>query len=345
MGGDGNFYGTTLAGGVQTLGSVYRITPRGVFTVLYSFTMNTGVGPKTGVVQGADGTFYGTTSLNGQFNYGTFYKVTAQGVMTTLHSFTKDESFIPVTLMSSGQDGNLYGSGYLDGSGDYGSIYRFSTSGDLTILHHFVNYLDGELPAGPLLQLGDGNFYGITRVGGGNGTLFRVSPAGDFKNIYYFRDVGKYASSALVQGNDGSLYGTSEVGGGQLGGEVFKLFIHPDFFDGQTPLSNGLYSLSFAGGRYFGYYGFLGDPHFLYHFDLGYEYVIDAVDGHSGVYLYDFQSGDFLYTSPTFPFPYLYDFNLQAFLYYYPDPNNAGHYNTNGTRYFYNFSTGQTITR
>ena len=117
----------------------------------------------------------------------------------------------------------------------------------------------------------------------------------------------------------------------------------PAFFSGQNAVGNGVYYLTFASGNYFGYYSFLTNPAYIYHFDLGYEYVIDANDGKSGVYLYDFASSHFFYTSPSYPFPYLYDFNLKSVLYYYPDASNPGHYNTNGVRYFYNCSTGQTI--
>lgn len=117
------------------------------------------------------------------------------------------------------------------------------------------------------------------------------------------------------------------------------------FFNGEVALSNGVYYLAFsANGNIFGYYSFLTDPHYVYHFDLGYEYVFDAADGNAGVYLYDFKSQHFFYTSPGFPFPYLYDFSLNTVLYYYPDPNNPGRYNTNGVRYFYNFATSQIIT-
>ena len=119
----------------------------------------------------------------------------------------------------------------------------------------------------------------------------------------------------------------------------------PEFFTGEVPLSAGVYYLSFPSGHYFGYYSYLSDPHYIYHFDLGYEYTFDADDNHSGIYLYDFKSNDYFYTSPGFPFPYLYDFGLKTVLYYYPDPNNAGHYNTNGTRYFYRFDTKQIITK
>ena len=117
------------------------------------------------------------------------------------------------------------------------------------------------------------------------------------------------------------------------------------FFTGEVALGNGVDYLAFPGGNFFGYYSFLANPAYLYHFDLGFEYVFDAADGKSGVYFYDFASGTFFYTSPTFPFPYLYDFSLNSVLYYYPDPNNAGHYNTDGVRYFYDFNTGTIITK
>ncbi len=112
------------------------------------------------------------------------------------------------------------------------------------------------------------------------------------------------------------------------------------FFTGEAALGNGVYYLSFADGNYFGYYSYLSDPHYVYHFDLGYEYAFDARDGNNGVYLYDFKSEHFFYTSPVFPFPYLFDFSLNTVLYYYPDPGNPGHYNTNGYRFFYRFDTG-----
>ena len=118
------------------------------------------------------------------------------------------------------------------------------------------------------------------------------------------------------------------------------------FFAGEVPLNNGVYYLAFPeNGNIFGYYTYLSDPHFIYHYDLGFEYTLDAADGNSGVYLYDFKSSTFFYTSPKVPFPYLYDFSLNTFLYYYPDPNNPGHYNTEGVRYFYDFASGKIISK
>ena len=156
---------------------------------------------------------------------------------------------------------------------------------------------------------------------------FQLTPAGVLTTLHTFGgfdnngDNGDGAqSNGLVQGSDGDFYGTTPEGGSGGEGTVFRLTLPPAFFTGEAELSNGVCYLSFASGGYFGYYSFLSDPHYIYHFDLGYEYVFDANDGKAGIYLYDFASQTFFYTSPVFPFPYLYDFTLNSVLYYYPDP-------------------------
>ena len=117
------------------------------------------------------------------------------------------------------------------------------------------------------------------------------------------------------------------------------------FFNGAVALGNGVSYLTFPNGNFFGYYSYLSDPHYIYHFDMGYEYVFDANDGQGGVYLYDFKSSTFFYTSPTFGFPYLYDFSRRSVVYYYPDSSNPGRYNTNGVRYFYDCTANQVFTK
>src|SRR5947208_1040211 len=71
LGTDGNFYGTDLDGGPPNCnggfagcGEVYKITPAGVETVLYTFTAGTdGYYPSTAApIEGTDGKFYGTPS-------------------------------------------------------------------------------------------------------------------------------------------------------------------------------------------------------------------------------------------------------------------------------------------
>ena len=121
-----------------------------------------------------------------------------------------------------------------------------------------------------------------------------------------------------------------------------RVSAHPTFFNGEIALGGGFYYLQFANGTPFGYYSYLPDQNFIYHIDLGFEYLLDANDANHGIYFYDFASSSFFYTSPTL-FPDLYDFSLNAWLYYLPDANNPGRY-TNNPRWFFNFATGQWIT-
>ena len=114
------------------------------------------------------------------------------------------------------------------------------------------------------------------------------------------------------------------------------------FFNNAVTLTEGFSYLQFPDNIPFGYYDFNYTP-YLYHDDLGFEYPVDAADGDHGIYLYDFTSKTFFYTSPDL-FPYLYDFSLNTFLYYYPDTANPGHY-TAKPRYFYDFAAGQIITK
>lgn len=207
-----------------------------------------------------------------------------------------------------------------------------------------------------LLPAADGAFYGTTPGTGfdpnNGGTIYHVTQDGTFGSLHTFTSrEGTTPQAALVQGDDGNFYGAAAFAGvSSNNGTIFRFSpdggpVHSVFFTGETALDNGVYYLGFPGGNVFGLYSYLSDSRYVYHFDLGYEYVFDAYDGQPGVYLYDFKSQDFFYTSPVFPFPYLYDFNLGSVVYYYPDPNNPGRYNTNSTRYFYVYRTGQIISK
>ena len=75
---DGNFYGTTYAGGGigKGYGTVFKITPQGQKTTLYSFAGRTdGANPYAGLIQASDGNFYGTTYYGGN-GAGTVFKIT-----------------------------------------------------------------------------------------------------------------------------------------------------------------------------------------------------------------------------------------------------------------------------
>jgi uncharacterized repeat protein (TIGR03803 family) len=70
---DGNFYGTTLYGGANNFGTIYQITPKGKFTVLYSFDKTHGAYPYVTLTQNTNGILYGDTYEGGTPGYGVFY--------------------------------------------------------------------------------------------------------------------------------------------------------------------------------------------------------------------------------------------------------------------------------
>jgi uncharacterized repeat protein (TIGR03803 family) len=73
---DGFFYGMTAAGGTSvnnsSAGTIFKISPGGELTTLYSFCAQTdcadGEVPVDALVQGTDGNFYGTALQGGEFS-------------------------------------------------------------------------------------------------------------------------------------------------------------------------------------------------------------------------------------------------------------------------------------
>jgi virginiamycin B lyase len=108
---------------------------------------------------------------------------------------------------------------------------------------------------------------------------------------------------------------------------------HPPFFNGEVSLGSGVYYLTFPDNNLFGAYTYLPGS-FIYHYDMGFEYVSPANDAGGDVYFYDFTSGHWWYTGPAL-FPNLYDFTLAAWIYYFPDTSNPGHYTTNPRKFAY----------
>ena len=180
-GSDGNFYGTTYNGGAHGLGTVFKVTPGGTETVVYSFAGGSdGEHPYADVIQGSDGNFYGTTYQGGTGGYGTVFKITPSGTETILYAFaggTSDGAY-PEAGLTQGSDGDLYGNTYQGGAFGLGTVFEITTSGTETVLHSFAGgSSDGANPSANLVQSSDGNLYGSTGAGGtgGDGTFFKVA--------------------------------------------------------------------------------------------------------------------------------------------------------------------------
>lgn len=193
---DGAFYGTTLVGGANSCsttgetndcGTVFKISPTGVETVLHSFgeTLADAVAPQGPLTIGADGALYGTSAsgggglCGGSFGCGTVYRITPDGAESILFAFaSRANGFGPAPSLLQAPNGDFYGT--TDGGGMFegdldGTAFVLSSSGVHTVLYSF-----GPLntnPSDPIegLTLGkDGAFYGIASESPSLGTSANV---------------------------------------------------------------------------------------------------------------------------------------------------------------------------
>src|SRR6266536_5263808 len=250
LGTDGNFYGTTDEGGQNNMGTVFKVTPDGALTTVFSFNTTNGSIPNS-LIEGSDGNFYGTTGYgganddsDGQFNgNGTVFKITPGGAFTSLCSFNGTNGSYPSSLIE-GTDGNFYGTALYGGKDDNGNVsplngngivFKLGPDGVLTTLGYFDG-TNGRMPSN-VVQGTDGALYGTTLYGGtylsivgGVGTAFKITDSGSLTTLVSFNGTNGGSPNRVLRGRDGNLYGTTGWGGalytGGLfggGGTVFKL--------------------------------------------------------------------------------------------------------------------------
>jgi uncharacterized repeat protein (TIGR03803 family) len=262
LGVNGNFYGSTYAGGTGTGslpgcgpgscgGTFFEMTPAGKLTTLYTFCSQAecadGSNPSgvQGPVLGINGHYYGTAYQGGSSicydGCGTVYDITTSGAQTTLYDLCTQVSCTfneagPIGLIL-GNNGRFYGMQLDDGEPTLpGLLFEVTSQGKDGTLHTFPYDNRGFLRPAVLVQGSDGDLYGATTGGvNGAGTLFKIGASGGFTTLYTFCSqtdcADGYQPNSLIQGSDGNLYGTTVWGGNQnpacdpyvTCGTIFKL--------------------------------------------------------------------------------------------------------------------------
>lgn len=239
----GNFYGTSVQGGMFGGGTVFQVTPAGVHTVLYDFTGGADGGePYKGVTLDAQGNLYGTAVTGGggscEGGCGVVFKLTNSGgtwTQSVIHTFTGSDGSGPGSPVAIDKHGNVYGTTPTGGANGVGVVYqlRSDATGNwkLRVIHTFTGGSDGSGgSASRLLIDAAGNLYGVCTVGGVNGfgTVFEMHPNQGkwlFTTLYAFKDSPDAALpyGGLIFDKQGNLYGTTYYAGVNDLGTVYKL--------------------------------------------------------------------------------------------------------------------------
>jgi uncharacterized repeat protein (TIGR03803 family) len=128
IGKDGNLYGSTVFGGANSSGTVFKLTPAGALTTLYNFTGGADGGSAKGEMLVLGGKLYSTTSQGGDPNCGcgVIYEINAKGKYKVLHTFTNATGGDYSAGLTKGKDGMLYGTTSSWGANSNGTVFSIT---------------------------------------------------------------------------------------------------------------------------------------------------------------------------------------------------------------------------
>ncbi len=193
----GNIYGNTYQGGLDDVGTAYKLTPTAngwVEETLYNFTYAAGVSyPVSGFLRDSAGNLYGTASDGISYNgctgsmCGAVYELSPSGsgwTLTILHQFSGIDGSIPNGGLIPDEAGNLYGATEQGGTRGNGTVYELEKSGsgwNFRVIYDFQGEGDEIGPTAALFRDAAGNLYGVTGTEGPymSGNLFQLTPSGD----------------------------------------------------------------------------------------------------------------------------------------------------------------------
>jgi uncharacterized repeat protein (TIGR03803 family) len=264
----GALYGTTLYGGTQGLGTVFKLAPAGSgyredFVLSFAGGFS-GALPRGGrlIANRDDTALFGTTYEPTYLADGSIFEVLlpSAGFMPALETIvllSPSMGRFPYGGLAIDPSGNLFGMA-VKGGNTGGTVFELepAPSGTYTanLVYAFGDHPnDGGYPYSGLIRDATGVLYGTTFLGGpqNKGTAIMLAPSGTTyaeSVIYGFtgsRISGSFPFAGLAFGKGGTLYGTT-LGGGTHGlGTAFALIPGHRV----SKLYTEVLLHSFAGGR------------------------------------------------------------------------------------------------
>ena len=260
----GNLYGTTDDGGVNSNGTVFKVDTAGNETLIYSAPSGSEWGAQLGAVD-AWGNIYGTSRGGGANSEGSVFMISSSDVYTTIYSFTGGSDGSNPRVLKRDALGNLYG------NTKSGSLYKLTLQANGTYkfssVQSFAGTGPGVWPDGTVIDA-QGNQYGYSSQGGdlacdaptGCGTVYKIDTSNNQTVLHAFTGTngdgtgpdGLLADALgnLFGGTGGGLSSCSAPGGnGTLVtgcGTVFKLALPSSIATTTTTLTSSQSSSTYG---------------------------------------------------------------------------------------------------
>jgi len=238
----GNFFGTTLYGGVAGCGgagcgTVYELLPTGnswTESVLHSFNPNTdGSRPFGGIIRDQYNDLYGVTSVGNE----TFFTLQPNGnngwTYYNVQQFTDTVGCdVDTSLLLDPSTFNFYGVAQgcgPSGSGAGGAVFNWNYGFNPVYSFGFTR-APVTAPEGPLVEDAAGNLYGLSFNGGAfqQGSVYEISDVHGrwvYTELYDFTGGSDGAGPVgnLVMDANGNLFGTASAGGAYGAGVIWEI--------------------------------------------------------------------------------------------------------------------------
>ncbi len=137
---DGNFYGVTNTGGSLGFGTIYKITPAGVYTVVHNFDNTTGRNPQSTLTQATSGLLYGDT-----YKGGPICNNDTCGVFYSLNIGAAPFASLVSTSGKEGAKIGILGQGF-----SAASVVKFGGTQATTITRTGTTFISATVPAAAL---------------------------------------------------------------------------------------------------------------------------------------------------------------------------------------------------